>query len=260
MTRELFHIYGPFSIQSFGVAIAIGLIVFSYLFLHDPRRKALVSVDNFFSILFYGIIAAVAGGRLLAIAGDWSLFEDGWRSLLSFWQAGFSLLGSVTALILVLPWYLHHLKVPILSFLDLAALYAPLLQGISRFGCLMAGCCFGKTCSLPWAITYTDAQSFAPLHQSLHPTQIYSSLLLFSLFLLLYCVGQRIVSKPGQLFALYLAGMGIERFCLDFLRADREFGLFPYFSIHQWIAIIFMVSALVVYTVLHRIHQERRCA
>ena len=255
MSRELLHIYGPFSIQSFGLAIAIGLIVFSYLVLRDPRRKALVSADNFFTILFYGIIAAALGGRFLALVADWSQVE-GWIDLVSFWQGGFSLLGSVIAVMIVLPCCLYYLKVPIFPFLDLVALYAPLLQALSRLGCLMAGCCFGAPCSLPWAITYTDTQSFAPLHESLHPTQLYSSLLLFCLFLLLYFVGQR-AKKPGQLFSLYLAGLGIERFFVDFLRADREFGTLPYFSIHQWIACSLVIIALFMYASMARRKEAR---
>lgn len=248
MTRELFHIYGPFSIQSFGLAIAIGLLVFSYLFLHDARRKKIISVDNFLNVLFYGICIGVAGGRVLALfAGD---PIEKITDVFAVWQGGLSLLGGVLALLICVPWYLHYLKVPLLPFIDLVALYAPLLQSISRLGCFMAGCCFGHQCDLPWAITYTDAHSFAPLLVALHPTQLYSALLLLGLFLFLYYVGQYYVRRKGQLFALYIGGLGIERFCVDFLRADREFSVLPYFSLHQWISLLLIVGALVGYLVL----------
>lgn len=249
MGRVFWHIYGPFSIQNFGMAIVLGLVVFSYCFLHDSRRKSIISVDNFFNVLFYGIVLAIVGGRLLALAADWrnmsSIFD-----ILAFWQGGFSILGSVIAIIAVLPFYLRALKIQILPFLDLAALYAPILQSISRLGCLMAGCCAGQPCFLPWAITYTDRQSFAPLNQALHPTQIYSALLLFSLFLILYYIGQKKAKNSGQLFCFYLVGIGLERFLVDFFRIDREFtsvSLVSYLSIHQWIALFLIAVALLFY-------------
>lgn len=247
MTRELFHIYGPFSIQSFGLAFVIGLLVFSYLFLHDKRRKAIVSTDNFLNVLFYGVCVGLLGGRILALATDGS--AQSITDLFAFWEGGFSLLGGIVALCLFVPWYVRYLKIPMLPFLDLVALYAPLLQSIARLGCLMAGCCYGGHCSLPWAITYTDVQSLAPLHVSLHPTQLYSSLLLLCLFLFLYLLAQHKVRHKGQLLALYIGGLGLERFVVDFLRADREFSALPYFSLHQWIALLLILCAAIGYYV-----------
>ena len=50
---------------------------------------------------------------------------------------------------------------------------------IGRFGCLLAGCCYGRPSDVPWAITFTDPVAAAnvgtPLGIPLHPTQLYDA-------------------------------------------------------------------------------------
>ncbi len=87
--------------------------------------------------------------------------------------------------------------------LDIVAIYAPLLQSIARIGCLFAGCCHGIATTVPWAISYNDPTSFAPLGIPLHPTQIYSSLLLFGIFLILRFVATK-PQPAGKILTLYL--------------------------------------------------------
>ena len=50
---------------------------------------------------------------------------------------------------------------------------------VGRFGCLFAGCCYGKPTTLPWGITFTDPFAAdnvgTPLGVPLHPTQLYEA-------------------------------------------------------------------------------------
>ena len=50
---------------------------------------------------------------------------------------------------------------------------------VGRFGCLFAGCCYGKPTTVPWGITFTDPFAAAnvgtPLGVPLHPTQLYEA-------------------------------------------------------------------------------------
>ncbi|UCE47667.1 MAG: prolipoprotein diacylglyceryl transferase, partial [Phycisphaerales bacterium] len=56
---------------------------------------------------------------------------------------------------------------------DLVAVSVPIPWAIAKLGCLLNGCCHGKPCSLPWAITFPEAASTAPAGIPIHPTQIY---------------------------------------------------------------------------------------
>lgn len=227
MRRELLPLYGPFSIQSYGLAIIVGIIIFSWLFLRETKKNNLLNYDQYSSLLTGGIISAIIGARILAILTSpeplslYHLFIDG----------GLSVLGSILALLLYLPLALRYMRIPVKELLDIIGLYAPLLQAISRIGCLSAGCCYGCPTNHIWGITYTNSDSLAPMGYSLHPTQLYSAILLFCLFSLLYYYKNRLL-KSKTLLEWYLCGMASERFIVDFFRADRE-----------WLSGITMVSA-----------------
>lgn len=234
MRRELFHIYGPLSIQGYGLAIVIGIIVVSWFFLTDKRREHLLSYDNYTQLLFGSIISATIGGRLLAVLTD----EEPFSLYQLFVDGGLSVLGSLIALLIFIPLALRRMNVAIKPTLDLIAVYAPLLQAIARIGCFAAGCCYGNPTSVPWAISYSDPHSMAPLHCLLHPTQLYSSLLLTFLFVALYINKERLLSKKIAL-EWYLIGMGTERFVVDFFRADQ-----------QWINSVSGISSISTYQLI----------
>lgn len=245
MRRELLHIWGPFSVHSYGLAIAIGLVIFVMLCLKNKTCQRLISTEKFIETVGLSLIAGVVGARLLYLLNHWHRVEN-IVDVFAVWSGGLSILGGIIAILLVIPWYLKYLKVPVLPLLDIAALNAPLLHGISRLGCFMAGCCYGAPSNLPWAITYTDIDTEAPLNVSLHPTQLYTALLLLiTFFIFRYAIGKR-VSTPGVMLMIYLMTESIIRFSMDYVRDDIEY--FPWdthhiFSAHQLLSIvIFCVS------------------
>lgn len=148
--RELFSLYGPVGIQSFGLFIVIGILIFTFLFLQDPRRKNLISSEQYYNGLSAAIIVGFLGGRLLYVATSDEPISFG--QIFAFWEGGYSLLGGIVALTIFIPWYLKAHNIPILPLLDLVSIYAPLLQSISRIGCFFAGCCFGVVTHAPWVI------------------------------------------------------------------------------------------------------------
>ncbi len=260
MQRTLLHLCGPLYIQSFGLMIALGLMLFTWLVLRHPNRPALISKDQFIDTLLLGIGVAIVGGRLLYVITEWSNIHS-WYEMISIWDGGLSLLGSILGIILIMPWYMHYHAIPALPLLDIAAVYTPLLQSISRIGCFLAGCCYGIASEVPWAVIYTDPESIAPLAISLHPAQLYSSIMLLSIFLLMYYKVQKITTKPGQLLGIYLISAGAERFMMDFFRGDRTFftlpGLPVTFALHQWIALALTSIGCALLIVVSYGHQSK---
>lgn len=251
MKRELLHICGPFSINSYGLAMAIGIFLFVWLIKKDPKAIALSIPDKIMDIVMVSIGAGLIGGRLLYVVSDPD--SSFCFSELFAWGngGGLTILGAIIGIVIALVWFLKKIRVPVLSFLDVIALYTPLLQSVSRIGCFFAGCCYGAPTSLGWGYIYTDPDSMAPLYIALHPAQLYSALSLFFIFLFLYFVVQKICVKPGQLFGAYLLCISMERFFIDFWRDDRVFSqhylihflFLDYVSIHQLIALVMGVSA-----------------
>lgn len=246
MISTLFHIYGPFSVHSYGVAIVCGLLLFIWLTNRDSRRAQVITSDQYNSVLVLGIASALVGGRALYVFDYWHDFES-FTDIFALWQGGLAVLGSILGVLALVPWYLKKIGVPIIPFFDLMALYTPLLQSISRIGCFFAGCCYGSPTHLPWGVTYTNHETtLAYSAISLHPTQLYSSFILFGIFVVLYFNIQHKITKPGQLFASYLMLMSIERFVVDIFRGDRHFYSHissDFFSSNQLIALAIFLGA-----------------
>lgn len=249
MCPEVFSIYGQFSIQSYGLALAFGLILFCQLVLKDPRRKKLVSSEQFINIVTVGMLCAIVGARILHILHEWNSYSSVMQWVM-LWHGGLSFLGGMLLVLLVIPWYVRRLHIPLLPLFDLIATYAPIPMAIGRIGCLLGGCCCGIPTKLPWGITFTNPCTQGILGTPLHPTQLYSAIALFVIFFMLKYIVQVRATKPGQLFCSFIILVNLERFLVDFFRADREY-LMPFagimFSIHQLIALALCLFAFGVY-------------
>lgn len=211
--------------------------------------------------MVYGIASGGIGARLLWLFSNLNEINNP-LEIASIWEGGLSVLGSIIGVLCMLTVYLSRHKIPLLPFLDLIATYAPLLQSIARLGCFFAGCCYGKICTQAWGIVYTDLGSFAPLNQALHPTQLYSAGALFALFILLVFMARNLSLRTGSIFSFYLAGAGLERFVVDFFRADQEWlpGGLRLFSLHQCIALGLVACGLVIYILIARAPSVNRKA
>ena len=99
---------------------------------------------------------------------------------------------------------------------------------LGRWGCFLNGCCYGKVCDWPWALSIPDAQG---LLYPRHPTQLYSIGWELILFLFLW-IWQRPrvfylfkpesvrLKKMGNLFIVWLFFHSLGRFIIEFWRDD----------------------------------------
>lgn len=221
MIPHLFHV-GPLYFNMYGFCIALGMIVFVWIAGQDPLAKKYLKSDQLTRIMFFSLIIALIGSRLTYILQYPHDGFDSWYDYIAIWEGGLSLLGAIIPLIIILPIYLWHNKIPIIPLLDLSGIYGTLLQAIARLGCFFAGCCNGCPTTVAWAITYTHPESRAvPMYVPIHPSQIYSSLTLLVIFIFMYFVGRSWFKKPGQLFSAYLILSSLERFFNDFFRAEH---------------------------------------
>jgi len=81
--------------------------------------------------------------------------------------------------------------------------------GIGRFGCFLAGCCFGLSTSLPWGVVL--ARLGPPAR---HPLQLYSA----GLDLLIAWLAVRRRRPPGETACTALVGFAAARIWLELLR------------------------------------------
>lgn len=213
------HLFGPFTIYSYGVCIALGVVVSLLIARFDKRIQAVLNFDQISAIWIWGIIASVIGGRLLYVLEAPEQFET-WADIFAFWDAGFAVLGSLIAGVLAISLYIWRHGLPFLRVLDIAGLFAPLLQGFGRIGCFCAGCCYGSHTTSSLAITFTHPLSLAPLCIPLHPVQLYSAAALFVLFFVFYF--SPLLRSPGVVALSSFMGLAAVRYATDFIRGDRE--------------------------------------
>ncbi len=241
MDSTIFHIYGPFAVHSYGLCIALGLLLFVLLTKREILRSNLASEEVFISTIIWGCLTAFFGGRVLYLLNNWDSVGSIWE-IFELWYGGLSILGAVIAPLVVMPFYLIKKNVPVLPFFDVIALHLPLWQSIARIGCFFAGCCYGRATSAVWGVLHYDESG---IYQYVHPTQLYSAALLFLIFLLLYHIAYTRATKPGQLTMLYLILISMERFGIDILRGDRQFLDAVYMvSLNQLVAIVLFLSAI----------------
>jgi phosphatidylglycerol:prolipoprotein diacylglycerol transferase len=101
-------------------------------------------------------------------------------------------------------------------------------QTIGRIGCFMAGCCYGRSCDRPWAVTFTDPRAYeltgVPLGTPLHPAQLYHAAAdALILGVTLFMMPRR--RTPGQVFWVYVLAYAALRFVVEFFRGDTVRGL-----------------------------------
>lgn len=256
MYPVIFHVCGSFAIHSYGVAMAVGLVVYLWLLQHDTKLRAVVSVEHIHEGFLGCIIAGLAGGRLLYFALHAEAHEHIF-DIFKIWEGGLAILGAIAGIAVYVVWYVRRHAIAILPVLDRVALYAPIPQAFGRIGCFLAGCCYGSETCVPWAVIYTHPEARAPLGVCLHPTQLYSMGIFVLMFIALVLMA-RCRLKTGQLAAAYLFFMGIERFIVDFLRADRVFFEQPAYdflnsiSLYQWMALGIVLGAVCMFIIVSR--------
>lgn len=165
------------------------------------------------------------------------------------------LIGGIVATIIATRWK----KMPLWKTADVFAPSIALGSAIGRIGCLLNGCCYGRECSLPWAIRFppNQATTDVPVDVPLHPTQIYDSLLNLGLYVFLAWLFRR-RKFDGQVFATYLLCYAVTRSIVELFRGDyntdhRHFGLTP----AQLVSVPIFFSGLALAMLLSRRTQAK---
>jgi phosphatidylglycerol:prolipoprotein diacylglycerol transferase len=139
---------------------------------------------------------------------------------------------------------------------DIMAPSLALGQALGRMGCFFAGCCYGKTCDLPWAVTFTRPDTLAPIGIPIHPTQLYSALSNFIIFLFLFSFRKK-KKFEGQLFWSYVFLYGVTRSIIEIFRGDfRGELVFNVLSISQATGCVMAILAVIMIVYLRGKHQK----
>ncbi len=254
----LFNV-GDWPVYSYGVLLAAAYLIGLQLAVVRARRAG-IDPAKVMDLGIYLIIAALVGAKLMLIAVDFDYFRQQPRELLSLVRAGGVFYGGLIAAVAVGYFLVRRYKLNIWSTGDLMAPGIALGHVVGRFGCLLAGCCYGRPTDVGWAITFTNPVANAnvgtPLNIPLHPTQLYDAgaeLLILGVLLLTERKG-----KPfaGRTFWLYIGLYAISRFIIEYFRGDIQRGtVFGTMSTSQFVSLLLVPAALVMLWFLRRQQQ-----
>ena len=254
MLPELFEI-GRFTVYTYGVLLAAAyLIGLKYATVRAKARG--LDPARTLDLGIYVIISALIGAKLLLVVVEFDTFRRDPGELLTLARSGGVFYGGLILAVAVALWYMRRHRFPVWTTCDAFAPAIALGHAVGRLGCLAAGCCFGTPTTLPWGITFTDPRAAenvgTPLHEALHPTQLYESGAELAVLGLLLATERRGRPFPGRTFWLYLLLYGLTRFAIEFFRGDERGMVFGGLSTSQFISLLIIPLSVVMLVVLSR--------
>lgn len=246
----LFHI-GSIPVRGYGLMAAIGFLAGIWIASREAVRLG-ENKERIMDMAFYMVLAAIVGSRVLHVMVEWEYFLQHPGEIIKIWEGGLVFYGGLIGAVMVGSFYIWKHSMPFWKIADIFAVGIPLGHAFGRLGCFLAGCCYGYATDLPWAVEFTDPHSLAPLHEHLHPTQLYSSLNNFTIFAIIFLM-RKGKKFDGQLALTYVFLYSVTRGLIEFFRGDDRGTIYAgYISTAQGIGIILAISAIVAMIYLNK--------
>ena len=218
---------GPLHLHSYGLMLALSFWIGSGWLWREAARRGW-DENRVATLSLVLLLVSVAGARLFFVFTHWADYARDPAGVLRLWEGGLTLYGGILAAIPAGILYCRHAKLPVWSVADAVAPALALGLALGRVGCFLNGCCFGKPCDLPWAVTFPP-KSYAGLQYPgahLHPAQLYFTAAELGLLAVLLGVRPRL-RRPGQLWWLFLMLDSAVRFLVDMTRYYEPSAVLP---------------------------------
>ena len=211
---------GPLALHWYGVMMALAFLVGLWTASRRGLRDG-VPAETIVDLGPWLIVGTILGARTLYVISYWHEFFEGKPvgEIFMVWKGGLVFYGGLVGAALAGIIYIRLKKLPLWKLADILAPSIALGYVFGRIGCLLNGCCYGRACSLPWAIRFPADNPLAPPTYPVHPTQIYDSLLNLGLYALLAWVYRR-KKFDGQVFGIYLVSYALLRSFVEMFRGD----------------------------------------
>ena len=228
--------FGNFEITSFGVMVALAVLVGLWLFRRELTRSGLP--PDAADVGAWGVLGGLAGAKLL-----WAIEHAGEEPFLQLlvargglsWYGG--LIGGVGVGVATIVWR----RLPLVTVLSAATPALAFGHLLGRIGCFLVGDDYGRPTSFPWGIAFP--KGLPPTDVPVHPTQLYEAAFLGWLgYMLLRWRRQRV--PDAIVLGRYCALAGTARFVIEFIRINERVALG--LTVAQWVSLALIVSGAVI--------------
>lgn len=225
-------------VNSYGAMLMLGFLAGTGTIMVLARRRG-VPAERMIDLGLVILVGAIIGARVMFVLitpGEPMLNLEQLRRGLS----GLSFHGGLLGGFLAGSAFLLINRLPYLRVVDAAGPAVLVGYAITRLGCFLNGCCFGRPSpDIPWHVFYPrtwhpSGIDLFKVHEVLgergvhlgamcdvpfHPSQLYASLIAFAGYgILLVLARGRSLGRAGRVFMAFLMLAGVERFVMEMYR------------------------------------------
>ncbi len=220
---------GRLEIRAYGAMLAFSFLL-GIIWASKRAQKRGLNPNQVVDLSLLVLLGSIIGSRLMYVLTHLEEFKGHWTDTFNPFQssgqigiAGLTLLGGVLLAIIVIILYCRWKKIPLLKLFDVIAPVFGLGVFLTRIGCFLNGCCYGRPCDLPWCVEFPfrSAAGFHFFGTAIHPTQLYSSLYGLIMMIVLVAVDKK-KHVDGFITGLGFIMYGFFRFLVDFVRYYEE--------------------------------------
>ncbi len=225
------HLWGDFGIRWYALAYLAGILLgwqlclrLAKAYAQESNIRADKEASHFSDFIGYAAIGIILGGRLgYVLLYNFELYLQNPLSILNLTEGGMSFHGGLVGVVVATWLYCRANGLPVLRFADMLSVAAPIGLFFGRIANFINAELWGRPTDLPWGVVFPIPPYLQDRYPEIarHPSQLYEAglegLVLFVLTLSLYRMSV-LRNRPGTLVGVFLAGYGVARFLVEFVR------------------------------------------
>jgi len=254
---------GNISIQWYGIIITIGMIL-AFIYCLPRMRRFGIDFDRAVDAVIGGVIGGIVGARVYYVIWKWDEYKGNWKDIINTRNGGLAIYGGLIGAVAVGLLICKIRKVRKLPMLDMAVIGFLIGQGVGRWGNFVNQEAFGTNTDFFLGMTGGRIQDsilsstqiggdmynsgvITDAYMTVHPCFLYESLWCLLGFVVLSFMSKR-RKYDGQIFLMYLAWYGAERFVVEGLRTDSLY--IGNIRVSQALSAIIFIASVIIQIVI----------
>ena len=224
-----------FSIAYYGIVIVTGMMIAIWIAQREAKRTG-QNPEQYLDLAMIGIAAGILGARIYYVIFAWDYYKDDLLSIFNIRQGGLAIYGGIIGACIAVVIYSRKKKQNFSLLMDTASMSIVFGQIMGRWGNFFNREAFGDYTNNLFAMQLpVSAVRANEITQKMwdhvvtvngveyiqvHPTFLYESLWNVGVLLFLFWFRKR-KKFNGEVFLMYLIGLGLGRIWIEGLRTDQ---------------------------------------